>query len=455
MSLKDDLERLRRKERLSLHMPGHKGLRLPLDTTELPGTDNLQSPTGSLRALEDAIAEIYGTSRAYLGTNGSTGLLQSALLKAKEMALANRRSRGAETHSPVRILLARGVHLSIGRGVVLLGLEPIYLPNPLHPLGFPLPIPADRYLPHLENAEIFLFTSPTYEGYLEDYALLKPFLKDRPTILDAAHGAHLWYLKKEENLWMDQIVLSFHKTLATLNQGAVLLSNLEEDLRPYTAFFQTSSPSYPILLSMEDSIRELMVLPIGTRLEAIRQLKEGIGDIPGFRVLETSDPLKLLITGTKDPMDFKEVATWLREEEGIYFEMERPTHLLGILSLWDGPGGYRHLLVALRKYARTHSLKNKEERPPQAEGTPPPTLHVPSREYLPHEAWGRETELLPLHLCQGRVSGDFLVPYPPGVPLLHPGEVIDRTTIQLLKRDEVDLLANSSLKPGGIFVLKT
>lgn len=453
MSLKDDLERLRRKERLSLHMPGHKGLRLPLDTTELPGTDNLQSPTGSLRALEDAIAGIYGTSRAYLGTNGSTGLLQSALLKAKDKVLENRRSKGQETRSPVRILLPRGVHLSICRGVVLLGLQPIYLPNPLHPLGFPLPVPAGGYLPYLEKAEIFLFTSPTYEGFMEDYALLKPFVKDRPTILDAAHGAHLWYLKKEENLWMDQIVLSFHKTLATLNQGAVLLSNLEEDLRPYTGFFQTTSPSYPILLSMEDSIRELMVLPIPTRLEAIRQLKEGIGDIPGFQVLETADPLKLLITGTKVKMDLKEVGAWLREE-GIYFEMERSTHLLGILSLWDGPSGYRHLLGALRKYARTHSLKNKEVLLPQAEGTPPPTLHIPSRECLPHEAWGRETELLPIHLCQGRISGDFLVPYPPGVPLLQPGEIIDLETIHLLKRYEVDLLVNSGPKPGGIFVLK-
>ena len=130
MSIRGDLSRLAKKERLSLHMPGHTGLRHTGDTTELPGTDNLLAPGGSIKELEEAIARIYGCRRSYLGTNGSTGLLLSAMMKG---------GRGTRT------LLPRSAHLSLYKGLVLMNQEPRYLPVTRDSLGLARPPKAEDY----------------------------------------------------------------------------------------------------------------------------------------------------------------------------------------------------------------------------------------------------------------------------------------------------------------------
>lgn len=432
MSIKRDLEELRRKQRLSLHMPGHKGHRHTYDTTELPGMDNLQAPKGSIRELEGTIAKIYGVERAYLGTNGATGLLLSAILQG---------GRGTKT------VLPRGSHHSIYKGLMLMNQEPCYLPSKVDSLGIHRPPESRDYLSVIDQGQTYLFTSPTYEGFVENYDLLKPFLKERLTILDGAHGSHLRFIKEDHNGWMNLQVHSFHKTLGALNQGAVLLSQKEEDLREEACFFQTSSPSYPILASMEDSIRELKFIKIQEKIQEINFLKEKIQTIPGFQVLPNQDPFKLILTA-ENGVNLETIGAWLREKYGIYMEMERPGYLLGLLSFYDSLEGYRYFLKALRKASKHFSLADAFIELQIKE------LLLPEISLLPGEAFLQEKIMVELKDCLGRISAGFYIPYPPGIPLLVPGEIIGSEVLERIQQGGQEFIGAGEINEGRIFVIK-
>ena len=432
-SLKNDLAHLRKKERLSLHMPGHKGLRLREDTTELALTDNLLHPQGSILELEKAIARIYGAKWSYVGTNGSTSFLLGSLFYA---------GKGQ------KIVLPRASHQSIYKGLILGNHQPIYLENSIDELGIARPLKTEDYLKALnKGGKTYIFTVPSYEGYLEDYKILKPFLKDSLTIVDAAHGSHLYYLKLEDNSWADLKVISFHKTLGALNPGAAILSNLEEDKREELNFFQTSSPSFPVLLSIEDSLREMMKMKIAEKLRLMTWLKEEIGKIGDLRVVANDDPFKLLISSVSGEMDFKKLGEFLRKEAGVFMEIESQGYLLGILSFYDSHEGYKTLIKALKKSTRI-DFKTKTHKSLQGKS------HLPQISLLPGEAFLQEKKLVPVKEALGKISGVMYSKYPPGAPLLVPGEIIDEKIIEELLTETGDHTGCSVIKDGSIFIIK-
>lgn len=431
-SLKGDLKNLRKKERLSLHMPGHKGFRLREDTTELADTDNLLNPKGSILELEKAIADIYGGKSCYLGTNGSTSLLLGSLFLAGEKK---------------KVILPRASHLSIYKGLILGNHEPLYLENEIDEIGIARPLKPEAYLKTLQaNAQVYVFTTPSYEGYLENYTILKPFLKDQLTIIDSAHGSHLYYLKKDENLWADLKVMSFHKTLGALNQGAGLISNLEENIREKINFFQTSSPSFPVLLSIEDSIREMMKMNISQKLRFMLWFKAEADKIEGLKVEENDDPFKLLLSSSH--LNLKKLAIYLREEKGIYFEIENRNYLLGLFSFYDSFESYSYLLKELKRGIK--KLGKSLEKDKEAEGY----THIPERKLLPGEAFKREKKLISLREAKGKVSGVLYSKYPPGVPTLVPGEVIDERVLEDILNHRSDYTGCREIEEGKIFVIK-
>lgn len=430
MSLKRDLEQWSRKERLSLHMPGHKGRRNPLDATELPGTDNLHHPAAGLLELEHRLAAAYGAARAYPGTCGATALLMAALLQG---------GRGE------KILLPRASHQSLYKGMISAMQEPVYLPNRLNNLGMAAPIPAEDYLQHPEIRTL-VFTGPTYEGFFEDYNSIEPLIQDKLTLLDGAHGAHLRFLGISSNNWMKLIIHSLHKTLGVLNQGAVLLSNLKEDLRETANFYQTTSPSFPILLSMEEALDEVEGLPWPPLLEALEDFQSGIDEIRGFRVLPANDPLKLLLQGP-EAVSMKTVGAWLREERGIFFEVEAEGYLLGMLDLADPAPSL--LPEALRDASAFFGL---EDDFPDLRTIG--QIHLPEIREIPGAAFGAERRLVPLKEAIGRTSAVLYSPYPPGTPFLVPGEVVDEEVVRGILGCRSDFTGCGELKDGLIYVLK-
>ncbi len=435
MSIRQDLDKLKKKEAFSLHMPGHKGLRLPTDTTELSFTDNLLNPIGSIKELEKAIAHIYDVKRTYIGTNGSTGLLMSSLLYA---------GKGK------KVLLPRGSHQSIYKGIIDQGQEPIYLKNDIDNLGIARPIPAKDYLENIGKVDTAVFNNPTYEGYMEDYALLKPFLKDKLSILDGAHGSHLYYIHNQTNNWMSLQIHSFHKTLGAMNQGAVILSNIDDDFREYANFYQTSSPSFPILLSIEDSIREMMKMKIEDRLKRIEILKKEISLIKGFLVIENDDPLKLLITVDRN-IELGAVVDWLEEKRGVFFELSTDKYLLGILSFYDTSGNYDWFLKSLKM--ASNNFKMSDDFVGTGDGSVE-EQHIPEMKILPGEAFFLEKKAVSISESKGSISGVLYSPYPPGAPLLVPGEIIDDYVIEKMLNWNGDYTGCSEIKDDIIFVIK-
>ena len=434
MSIRQDLDRINKKETFSLHMPGHKGARLKTDTTELSLTDNLLNPKGSIGELEKSIAHIYDVKAAYIGTNGSTGLLMSSLLYA---------GKGK------KVLLPRGSHQSIYKGIIDNDQEPIYLSNRIDSLGIARPVPASDYLLQIGKAECAVFTSPTYEGYMEDYALLKPFLKDKSSILDGAHGSHLYYIHDQINNWMSLQVHSFHKTLGAMNQGAVMLSNLEEDFREYADFYQTSSPSFPIMLSIEDSIREMMKMKIDKKLAEISWLKKEITSIKGFDVVENDDPLKLLLKVDIN-VGVKSVVDWLEEKRGLFFELSTDKYILGILGFYDTMGNYEWLLKSLKMVSRHFKLGDDFCSVCRVDEQ----LHIPEMKILPGEAFSSKKKAVNIRDSKGLVSGVLYSHYPPGSPLLVPGEIIDEQVIEKMLEWKGDYTGCAKIKDDIIFVIK-
>lgn len=434
MTLRESLEKLKKKEAFSLHMPGHKGVRLKTDTTELSLTDNLLNPKGGIKELEKAIAHIYDVKRAYLGTNGSTGLIMSSMLHLGDGK---------------KVALPRASHLSVYKGLIANRQVPVYLKNETDSLGIARPVAAREYLLHIKDIDGAVFTSPTYEGYMEDYAVLKPFFKDKTAILDGAHGSHHYYIKNRINEWMNLQVHSFHKTMGAMNQGAVLLSNLEEDIREEATFYQTSSPSFPILLSIEDSIREMMKMKIDKRLEGIKWLRHEIKKIRGFSLVENDDPFKLLMQADKN-IKTSQLTNWLREKRGIIFELETDSYILGILGFYDTMANYEWFLKSLKMASRHFKMDDRSEDTTDIIAE----QHIPEMRLLPHEAFRAEKRAVSLSESSGLISAVFCNPYPPGSPLLVPGERIDNEVIRRLEKIQGDMTGCSQLKDDIIFVIK-
>lgn len=434
MTFKSHLEKHLKEEKLSLHMPGHKGAKANFDTTELPTTDDLLAPykEGELKVFLRRIESLYGAEEAFIGTNGSTGLLMSALMLIGE---------GEE------VILPRYSHQSIYHGLIQNDLRPVFLRGEIDVFDIPRPPKATDYLKL--NAAPAIFTEPTYHGFREDYSLLKKRMAKKISVLDSAHGAHLNFLDQKLNNWMDIIIMSMHKSLGGLNQSAVALTKKAygEKMRSVLGFYQTTSPSFPIILSIEETLKDLEIIKIKEKEVEMLRLKEQLKQIRGLDVLTNDDPFKIIIVGDQR-VSMKVLAQKLWQDKGISFEIVTDKYLLGILSFYDTSYDYEYLLKSLEIVSLDLKLeddfRDKELRS---------RIHLPSIGATAKEAFLGERELVSLKKSLGRISSSFYTPYPPGVPLLAPGEIIDEKVLEIMTREKF-FHGGREIETGNIFVLK-
>ena len=199
---------------------------------------------------------------------------------------------------------------------------------------------------------------------------------------------------------------------------------------------------------MEESLDQLEGMDPLAVLEDLSVLFEEIDCIRGFRPLQASDPLKLLLQGDLR-FSMLEIAVWLREEWGIFFEIEEERYLLGMLTLYRRKEQNQYLLKALDA-ASLHFGMEDDFLEPASAGR----VHLPVMKHLPGEAFGAPRLLVPVRESIGRVSSVLYSPYPPGAPLLVPGEVIDETVVEAILRNKKDFTGCSELKDERIYVLK-
>lgn len=440
------------------HMPGHKRNTgvvsfddpFSFDITEIDGFDNLHHAEGILRECMENAARIYGSKKSYFLVNGSSCGLLAAISACVP--------RGGT------IAAARNCHKAAYHGMLLRQLETVYLWPKAVPgwsfLGGVTPDTVEEALTD-HGALAVLITSPTYEGICLDVRAIAEIAHKHGAVLivDSAHGAHFPFGASagfpESALCQgaDVVIESLHKTLPSLTQTAILHVGSDrvsiEKLEYFLQVYQTSSPSYVLMASIDSCIRQ-MASEEGARLmeeygAAVKALREEIEEIPGVELLGISHALaaggvdfdkgKLAISvaNMTGPMLYEA----LREEYKLQPEMETRGSVLMMTAPGDTPEGYERLVEALRglstKYTKEcgKTLENKGETGdigPENAGYPRTRAA-----FCMADAMEVDKERCLLMTGTGCVSGEFVYVYPPGIPVLVPGEVITEEILDVLK----------------------
>lgn len=400
--------------RLSFHTPGHKiGAE---DITELAFSDNLSCPKGCIFEAERDIAGVFGAKKSFILTDGSTSGVLSMLYAVKAL--------GAK-----KIAFPESSHKSVWNGCAVLGLTPLVLSAKTWQK---IPLPATMYALSGENlalckeADALLFTSPDYYGNVCDLAALRAFCdrEKKFLLIDGAHGAHLHFEKtlhagSVADLWVD----GAHKSLPALTQGAVVSAKTErlaEKLRDGVDVFRTTSPSYPIMASVEYAVK----YPRNERLEnAVKAFQIRWSMKKGGRVYENEDWTKLCVVFGEWAFDVDKIL----QSEGVYCEFCDGNVIMFYLSTATTARDFDKLTKRLEKLFSAYPL-------------PDFALDKETEEYADIESAsaGLQTEWVDLKASGNRVCARNCGLFPPCVPLVKAGEKITDEHVALLaKADNV------------------
>ena len=468
-SLLERLEEHRQAGFLSLHMPGHKEnaalapylatLSAGLDVTELPGFDDLHAPAGVLAESMARAAALFGSGETLYQVNGSTGALLAAI-------------RGAVRRGD-KVLAARNCHKAVFHALELCSLEPVWLlPDREETFGLAGSVPPDRVAAALDrhpDIKLVIYPSPTYDGVLSDTAGICAAAHARgvPVLVDEAHGSHLGltpdFPAGAAAQGADLIAASLHKMLPSLTQTAVLHLNGDlidrREVRRQAGIFQSSSPSYLLLASMDGCVRLLaerkgeLFAAWRRRLaefdEAVSGLKHlrlmGHGDEAGrtYPGVFGLDPAKIVISTARSPLTGVELTALLRQDYGIELEMALDRYAVAMTGLGTDDAMPRRLAEALLEIDKRYG-------PARRPKPPAPVLTLPPRRLGMEEAAGAKGVLLPLAEAAGRVSCEYIWAYPPGIPLAVPGEELTAEaaeTVTRLHRAGVKLVGTRGKPP--------
>lgn len=439
--LYDALTKYQQSNTYPFHMPGHKrqGMEFVnpflIDITEIKDFDNLHHAEGIIQEAQQRAASLYGAEQTYFLINGSTAGILSAISAAV--------SRGGT------ILMARNCHKAAYHGAFLRQLNITYLyPEAELKYGINGGITAQQVTAELErNPEIqaVFLTSPTFDGVVSDLKkiVVAAHHFSVPVIVDEAHGVHFgfnsYFPENAVSAGADIVIHSLHKTLPALTQTALLHVGGKlvrwEELQRYLSIYQTSSPSYVLMASIDECIRKIaaegsqLFVAYTDRLKrfyneaaSLKHLRVTTRSIVGQSGIFDLDPSKLIISSAGAGLDGSQLQQKLRQDWGLELEMAAGNYALALTSVMDTDQGFECLLTALRQIDQ------------EAEGAS--DCHVPSaivtkcEQYCSlHEADEAEQEVIKLINSKGRIAAEFLYLYPPGVPLIVPGE---RITEQLL-----------------------
>ncbi|MCP9928497.1 aminotransferase class I/II-fold pyridoxal phosphate-dependent enzyme [Cyanobium sp. CH-040] len=414
---------------LELHLPAHgrgRGLAPDLaallrqppgswDLPELPAIGGLLEPVGAVADAQRACAELLGAERCWFGVNGASGLLQAALL-----ALAPPGSR---------VLLPRNLHRSLLHGCVLGQLRPVLFNLPFDPASGLWRPPDAPWLERVLAAALaqgplaaVVLVSPTYQGFSADLVALTPLVHAAglPLLVDQAHGGG-----EALAAGADLVVLSCQKAGGGLAQSAALLAQGPRHEPAAIArsllWLQTSSPSALLLASAEAALRHAGS-PAGRvrrrRAEAVAaRLKRRCAGL-GLPLLRNHDPLRLVLHTAALGINGLQADRWLLER-GVIAELPEPGALTFCLGEVPPPGVARRLPRALA------ALVRQQGGDPLAPFSPPPLPLVAEPELALDRAWRAPALAVSLAEAAGHLAAEPLCPYPPGIPLLVPGERID------------------------------
>ena len=439
----ETLQSVRENGLYPLHMPGHKrnphyGDALPygLDVTEIEGTWDLHHPDCALRERLQEVAQSVGAAASFYMVQGSTG---------GNLA-------GVYTLCPPGsyVLLSRGSHQSLYHAVELLRLKPVYLMPDLVPPGIPGPIRPEQVQAALEafpGIKAVLLTSPTFEGRRCDIRAIAELCHAHGAklMVDQAHGAHLRYLADFLPHFSDAVadgadlvVESLHKTLPALTPAALVHAAKTVDcteLARAISIFETSSPSHILLASIDHCLRLMEKEGVSRHQEVLNAWLSAAKGLDALQVLEwmdfdepsslPDDPFRVVLSTAQASISGPELANRLREK-GYEPEMAQAEHVLLLLSIGDDPAIFPSLVEAILAIDAQLTKTPKKRPVATLPSLPVQVLSIAQARRAP------KSDVL-LSDTAGYVAAEALWTYPPGIPLLMPGEQIRQNTLDALE----------------------
>lgn len=470
------------KEIYPMHMPGHKRNfsivgETPLkeiDVTEVEGTDDLHDPEGIILKSMEKTAELYGSYFCRYVVNGSTcGILSSIY---------------AFTERGDRILVARNCHKSVYNAINICGLLPVYV-TPEYDGEFSIngsisPQLVEKALNEYPDIKLCVLTSLTYEGVVSDISAISKILhkKNIPLVVDEAHGAHLgfseYFPKGAIKSGADCVIHSTHKTLPCLTQTAAVHickslwegEELQEACRKLTealGIFETSSPSYVLMSSIDQCMNYLsensekafesyknMLEDFSEKAKALKHIKilcKGNDRKENHKSFYDFDSGKLVISLKNTSLGGAEFEKILREKYKIQTEMTSLNYCVAMTSFCDSEKGFERLFNALSHIDQEYGAENIFINENTMGGKiiePPVSIY---------EARKCQKEYVSLEEAEGKICGEYVFAYPPGIPIFAPGELITKELTEEIKslyKAKINLKSSGGNIPEKILVLK-
>ncbi|MEZ4812271.1 MAG: aminotransferase class I/II-fold pyridoxal phosphate-dependent enzyme [Caldisericia bacterium] len=456
------LENMKSKKCFSFHVPGHKNGRLipkksselignkvfQNDKTEISGLDNLHNPSGVIKDSQELLTDAYSVSKSYFLVGGSTAGIEAMILESI--------SQGE------KIIVGRDCHKSAISGIILSGAEPVFVDvfentnkGFLNPVSF---VEIKKTIDQNIDAKAILLTSPTYFGLTSDIEKISAYAKKLAikVLVDEAHGAHFNFSrflpKSATKTGADIVVQSAHKTLPALTGGSFLhvvndnsvnISRLEQVLQ----MVQTSSPSYPIMASL-DACRKFMAFNgdklLKKTIRLSRWLRYEINKIDGlktYRKKEIISPEVFDVDETKVFIDVSDTgltgfqAQDLLAESGIYVELATFSKILLVLSVASNLSDAKFLIKTLKKISEMNIFETGKQ-----DQNFPTIPRKPEKSMNPRNAFFSKRKVINLNDAVGMTSADTITVYPPGIPIVIPGEIFSGEIVGYI---------NTTIEAGG------
>lgn len=452
---------------VSFHMPGHKGSAIfkkygygefldnfvDCDVTEIPGADNLFQAEGIIRAVMDKYSDLYDVEHSYLQINGTSGGIIASIL--------------ATVKPGGKLIMARNCHKSVFNALTLGNIQPVYAQPELIEehgiLGAISPEEIRRCIDENPEAEAVILPSPNYYGICSDIEAIAEVVHEagKVLIVDQAHGAHLKFFHKfgcgegmppaAEACGADLVINSIHKTLASLTQSAVLnLNSTRVDryvLEDKIQAIESTSPSY-VLMSFLDINADLLidhgVEAMAEWRAAIDYFYEEAGKIPGLKLLDAGnmDITKINLDMGALGIDGARLEQLLMEK-GIFSELYTGDVLMLMTGIGTTKAHMDRALSALREIAALSSgavcggsstasgIDAADVTDVADDVARRKAYHIPAAGKLCEVPTAKE--FVPLSDAAGRICAGSIIPYPPGIPFVCPGEEITADIVRYIK----------------------
>lgn len=426
--LKAGLREIFKKNPARFHMPGHKGstdFTLPLvwDVTEIPGTDDLHDPNGIIQESQRQAALLLHAKESFYLVNGASGGLQAAILSVCEPG--------------DKVIIPRNAHQSIHFGIEFAQASPIYLmPREVQPgIYAGLNVDDFRQIAETEKPRAAVFTYPTYEGVCWNLQAFLAICRDHGilSIVDEAHGAHLPFFSalpfSALEMGADLVVQSVHKMLPAPTQTAILHKGSDRVpsgwIREALRRTQTSSPSYLLLLGIEEALVWMEKVKADQELARIRAFRQKVHQLSGIDLMEGKgqDPYKLLLRASQRGYTGERLYRSLRTG-GIEPEWQQGDWVLLMASPCQSEDDFKRLIDCLQDLPVGNAIDSKE----YAIGP----FSLPERVCSSLQARKAPRRMIMLEKSIGCVAAENLTPYPPGIPLLIAGERMSQEIAAIL-----------------------